>query len=377
MWTTTTSHPADWLETIDVGTPSTAVRTAMTTMMLKGQVPGLSVAVVNQDQVLLAGGYGRADLRAGTPAMSSTAYLWFSMTKLVTATAALQLADDGLLDLSAPVTEYVDYLQAPGHNQPSVQQLLNHTAGLGNPLPISWAHPADAEPPDAQEFLRRVMGRRRAYRYPVGQAARYSNVGYLAAGQVIAAAAGMAFEDYLRHRVLDPLGMDNTGISYRPGAERATGYVKAPPIADPLLRRILPRGIAGNRHGPYLALNRFYVNGPAYGGLVGDVLDASRFLRMHLRDGELDGQRILSPHTARRMRTINQAGKPFHHGTGWFTRPSNIQRPWVEHFGTGVGFWNVMRLYTERRLGIVVMTNSTTSYDFEPLFALLAGASWS
>ena len=131
------------------------------------------------------------------------------------------------------------------------------------------------------------------------------------------------------------------------------------------------------RQGPYRALNPFYVDGPAYGGLVGDVLDASRFLRMHLCDGELDGHRILAPQTARRMRTIDQVGKPFDHGTGWFVRPTSTQQQWVEHFGTGVGFWNVMRLYPDRGIGVVVMSNSTTTYDFEPLFALLAGATWS
>jgi CubicO group peptidase (beta-lactamase class C family) len=333
--------------------------------------------VVNRDGVLLAGGYGTADRLANTPATASTAYLWFSMTKIVTATAALRLADDGRLDLTAPVDEYVGYLKAPGSDQPSVRQLLNHTAGLANPLPIRWAHLVEAEAPDPEALLRRVMRRRRAYRYRVGEAARYSNVGYLALGQIIAAAAGMPYETYVRQSILRPLGMSSTGFGYAAGADSATGYVRTPPIVDPLLRRALPHGIAGDRHGPYLALNPFYVDGPAYGGLVGGVLDAGRFLRMHLRDGELDGQRILATHTARRMRTIDQTGTPFHHGTGWFRRPTKTQEQWVEHFGTGAGFWNVMRLYPDRGIGVVVMSNSTTPYDFEPLFALLAGASWS
>jgi len=171
--------------------------------------------------------------------------------------------------------------------------------------------------------------------------------------------------------------MHRTGFHDPGGPDRATGYVKAPRLADPLLRRLLPTGIAGHRHGPYLALNDFAVDGPAYGGLIGDVLDAGRFLRMHLRDGELDGARILSSPTARQMRTIDQIGKPFHHGIGWFRRPTNATEHWVEHFGAGVGYWNVMRLYPDRGLGVVIMSNSTSSYDFEPLFALLAGTSWS
>ena len=374
---TTGTDPGGIGETIAVGTPPSGVSAAVKTMMRKGGVPGVSLAVVSRDRVLLAGGWGLADRSANRSASASTAYLWFSMTKIVTATAALRLADEGRLDLDAPVGEYVDYLQAPGNRQPTVRQLLTHTAGLGNPLPIRWAHLAASEGPEPEALLRRVMERRNAYRYPVGQSARYSNVGYLALGQVITAAARMPFEAYVEQSVLRPVGMDHTGFTYPAAADRATGYVKAPRVADPVLRRLLPHGVAGNRHGPYLALNPFYVDGPAYGGLVGDVMDAGRFLRMHLGDGEIDGHRVLDPRTARSMRSIAHPGKPFNHGTGWFRRPTKSPGSWVEHYGTGAGFWNLMRLYPDRGLGVVIMTNSTTSYDFEPVLALLAGASWS
>ena len=363
-------------ESIAAGEPPSGVTAAVTSMMTRGRVPGLSVAVVDSDRVVFAAGYGLADRAANTPATASTSYLWFSMSKIATATSALRLVDQGRLDLKAPACEYVDYLRAPGTTTPNVGQLLNHTAGFGNPLPIRWVHPVDAEPPDPEALLRRLMGRRRAYRYPAGQRARYSNVGYLAAGQVIAAAGGTPFEDYVRESVLRAAGMEHTAFRYRDGADKATGYVRAPRFADPALRSLLPGGIAGERHGPYLSLNPFYVDGPAYGGLVGDVVDAGKFLRMHLRDGDIDGTRVLSPASARRMRTIDQAGKPFDHGTGWFRRPTRAAGQWVEHFGAGAGFWNVMRLYPGRGLGIVVMSNGTSMYDFEPLFALLASAPW-
>jgi CubicO group peptidase (beta-lactamase class C family) len=365
------------VETIAAGTPPNDMSAVVTAMMRAGRVPGLSVAVVNRDRVLLAGGYGFADLSANRPAVASTAYLWFSMTKVVTATAALRLGDEGRLDLDAPVGAYLNYLRAPGHAQPSVRQLLSHTAGLGNPLPIRWAHPADAPQPDPEVLLRRVMRDGRGYRHHIRQSARYSNIGYLAAGQVIAAAAGIPFQDYVEQAVLRPVGMGHTGFRYPTGVDRATGYLKAPSITHPLLRRVLPHGVAGHRQGQYLALNSFYVDGPAYGGLVGNVVDAARFLRMHLRDGELDGHRILDPQSARRMRSITHPGKPFTHGIGWFRRPTTSPEPWVEHFGTGIGFWNLLRLYPDRGLGVAIMTNSTTSYNFEPLLALLSGATWS
>jgi CubicO group peptidase (beta-lactamase class C family) len=350
---------------------------AVTAMMRAGRVPGLSLAVVDRQRLRYAGGFGWADLGARVPTAPRTAYLWFSMTKIVTATAAMGLVEAGRLDLNAPVADYVDYMKGPDPDRPTVGQLLTHTAGLFNPLPLRWVHPAEDEPPPVEESLRRLMARRRAHRYPAGRTARYSNVGYLALGQVIEAVTGTPVETWLRRAVLEPVGMTRTGFTYRPGAPAAVGYVCAPRAADPLLRRILPRGVSGPRSGPCLGLRPFYVDGPAFGGLVGDVVDAARFLRLHLAEGQIDGHRVLSPDTVRTMRTIDHPGKPFHHGIGWFRRPAAGSEEWVEHFGAGAGFWNVMRLYPDRGLGVVVMANSTTAYDFDPLFSLLTKATWS
>lgn len=370
------SSPGDSASAPAPGPPPAQLQDAVTAMMRAGHVPGLSLAVVDRDGPLCAAGFGLADLAARVPATPGTAYPWFSMTKPVTATAVMALADTGRLDLQAPVDDYMDFPPAPGPTRPTVEQLLTHTAGLSNPLPIRWVHPAGAPPPPAGDLLRRLMRRRRAYRGPAGERARYSNVGYLALGQLVEAVTGESFEACLRETVLDPAGMTRTGFTYREDAAAATGYLRAPRLADPLLRLLLPGGVAGSRTGAHLGLRPFHVDGPAFGGLVGDVLDAARFLRLHLGDGQIDGRRVLSADAARAMRTIAHPGRPFDHGIGWFRRPSPGAHEWVEHYGTGAGFWNVMRLYPDRGLGIVLMSNSTTSYDFGPVLARLAAASW-
>ena len=374
---TTDADRSDIEETIAVGRPPGGVSAAVKTMMRAGAVPGVSLAVVSRDRVLLAGGWGLADRSANRSASASTAYLWFSMTKIVTATAALRLAEEGRLDLDAPVGEYVDYLQAPGP--------CNPPCGSCSPIP-----PASA-------IRCRSAGRTLPRR-------KDPNPRLCSAGSWGVAAPTALRWGSRRGTQTSPTWRSDRSSPRRlacrsrptssspccgPSAwtapasptpqppHRATGYVKAPRIADPALRRLLPQGVAGSRHGPYLALNPFYVDGPAYGGLVGDVLDAGTFLRMHLGDGEIDGRRVLDPRTARSMRSIVHPGKPFNHGTGWFRRPTKSPGNWVEHYGSGAGFWNVMRLYPDRGLGVVIMSNSTTSYDFEPVLALLAGASWS
>ena len=381
----------------------TAVRAALADTARRARVPGMSLAVVSRDRVLSSGGTGYADLHALTPATAGTVYPWFSMTKPVTATAALRLSDQGLLDLQAPVHEYLDWLRAPGPVQPTVWQLLTHSSGLGNPLPVKWIHPAgcagagpggDAAETDGPAPSVPLPGRRQGH---------YSNVGYLVAAQIISQVSGEPFTSYVQREILGPLGMDSTGFSYPPGRPAATGYVRIPRPIAPVLAGVLPPGTLGSRHGDYSSINPFLVDGAGYGGLVGTVLDAAAFARLHLNDGLAalpgtaagplasagsegpglrglrtpEGRRILQESTARAMRDIHVKGKQFDHSAGWFRKHTNgPQGSYVEHFGTGLGFWNIMRLYPERGRGIVIMSNSTTSYDYATLFSLILRIPW-
>ncbi|HET6884910.1 MAG TPA: serine hydrolase domain-containing protein [Rubrobacteraceae bacterium] len=111
-------------------------------------VPGPSVAVVKDDRIVWARGFGFADLATSTPATPATSYLWFSMTKIATATVVMRLADRGQLDLDAAADEYFRGFRVV--SQPAsvtVRHLLNHSSGLANPVPIRWVTPADAPPP--------------------------------------------------------------------------------------------------------------------------------------------------------------------------------------------------------------------------------------
>jgi CubicO group peptidase (beta-lactamase class C family) len=349
-----------------------AARSAVAAAMAHHHVPGLSVAVTDSAGLLHAEGFGFRDLAERTPATADTAYLWFSMSKIVTATAALRLAEDGRLDLEAPVHTLVPSFRIRTGPQPVVRQLLDHTSGATNPLPLRWVVPTDraaAEAPAATAALLRRHGRPRR---PAGGLARYSNTGYLVLAEAIAAASGQSFEDYARTAVLEPAGMSGTGYLSPDRPDRATGYVRLPRPATPLLRAALPGGLVGRRTGEHVALNSFRVVGSGYGGLVGDVTDAAKLLRLHLRDG--DG--VISPASARRMRDIRTQGKPFDLGVGWFRPAANraAQPAYVEHWGTGGGFWNALRLYPDLDLGIVLMANTTRPYDHAVLMDALSTA---
>ena len=339
-------------------------------VMSAAQVPGLSIAVVEPTGTILNAGFGHADIADGVAATEATRYRWFSMTKLVTATAALQLSDQGLLDLRSQVRTHLD--SWPAGHAATVGQLLSHTAGLPNPLPVKWVHPVGAAHPDQTAMLDRLLHRHGAATRPPGGPARYSNLGYLAAAEIIARTTATSFEEHITNAILTPLGMTATGFQH-PDADAATGYLNLPRPVVPVLQALLPAGLIGDRQKGVRALRPFLVDGAGYGGLIGPASDAARFLRLHLCDGELDGVRILTPESARQMRTLVSRGRSFDHATGWFrdrTRRADTGSHW-EHYGTGAGYWNIARIYPDLGLGVVIMTNNTRRFDFPSIMTAI------
>lgn len=343
---------------------------AVARAMTAAHVPGLSLAVLDPAGVILDTGFGWADIAGRQSATEASRYRWFSMTKLVTATAVVQLSDQGRLDLTSPVAAHLDYWPA-GHSA-TVAQLLSHTAGLPNPLPVKWVHQVGVARPDQTAMLERLLHRHGGAMRPPGGRARYSNIGYLAAAEVIARTTGTSFEEHITTQLLNPLGMTSTGFQH-PDADTATGYLNLPRPVIPLVNALLPAGLMGDRHDGVHSLRPFLVDGAGYGGLIGPVSDAAGFLRLHLRDGELDGVRILTPESARRMRILVSRGRQFDHATGWFrgrTGRSDTGSYW-EHYGTGAGYWNVARIYPDLNLGVVIMTNSSRKYDFASIMTAI------
>jgi CubicO group peptidase (beta-lactamase class C family) len=346
-----------------------ALASRIESVVRAGRVPGIAAAVALPDGTFWQRGFGVVDLSTGTAAGPATAYLWFSMTKIVTATAVMQLAGDGVLDLDCPVTDCYPPFSVVTQTRPvTIRHLLSHSSGLANPIPVRWVRAASVPPVDVTAFVTRLLARHRRLRSEPGTAARYSNLGYLVLGEVVAALAGTTFTDHIHRRILSPLRMSHTGFSYSDAAEQppAVGYQPLPVALTPILRAVLPSGIVAGRHGRYVAYHPFYVLGPAYGGLVGGVTDAIRVARLHLDNGVVDGVQLLTPGAAVHMRDLTLRGGPLDIGLGWY-RPSG-QRGFVEHLGGGSGFWNVMRLYPDAGTGIVLMGNATR-YDHETILA--------
>lgn len=349
--------------------------TAVLARLAARQVPGITAAVVDGDTIRGCSSAGVADLSGGAPATADTIYLWFSMTKIVTATAAMQLVEQGKLSLDDPVAAFLPGFPTPRPGWPRVEvrHLLSHSAGLANPVPVRWVHPAGEPGRDPHEFTVELLAKHDRLRFPAGSKAVYSNLGYIALGEVIAAASGQSYEDHVRTRVLEPLSMSATGFGYPTASEAgiATGYQPRFHPMTPLLRLLLPRRIVGSASGRFLAFERFQVDGPAYGGLVGSARDAARFMAVHLNGGEYGGVRLLSPESVAAMQTLHASGRRLDVGLGWFRRgPDRSRAEYWEHLGGGAGFWSMMRIYPGRHLGVVTMGNATR-YDHDAVAELI------
>ncbi len=325
--------------------------------------PGVAIVIVDPDGVRAVAATGFADLATGVAATAQMVCPWFSMTKIVTATTAMRLVERKVLDLDAPVISLVPAFSRlePADRAARItpRHLLSHSAGLANPIPVKWIHAADAPGPDPEAFLDGLLAKNRKLRFEPGTRSSYSNLGTLALGSAMAHATGKPFVDLVGEEVLEPLGMSSTGFAYTAemSSRAATGYQ---PQWSPM-RLLLPRWVIGPSTGSWVSFRRILLDGSAYGGLVGPVEDAARFLRMHLRDGELDGHRSLTPDVAAEMREIDVLGRRFDLGLGWF-RPAdqrNADPAFVEHLGGGAGFLNVIRIYPSRKVGVVVMGNAT------------------
>jgi CubicO group peptidase (beta-lactamase class C family) len=264
-----------------------------------------------------------------------------------------------------------------GRPEVTVRHLLSHSSGLGNPIPVRWVHRADRPGRDPREFTLDLLQRHGRLGFRAGTTTRYSNLGYLVLGEVISIAAGRRYEDHVRECILQPLGMTRTDFVYRNDmmADAATGYQSRRSAMTPLFRALLPSGIIAGRQGRFLAFHRFCVDGPAYGGLIGSVRDAARFMAVHLNDGLSHGVQVLTPDSVRAMQTIQASGRKLDVGLGWFRRRSDQTggERHLEHLGGGGGFFNMMRIHPDRRTGVTVMGNAT-SYDHRAVARAAFGA---
>jgi len=302
-------------------------------------VPGAVLVVVRHGKPVFSRGFGHADLGRAVPVdPERTLFRVASVSKLFTATAAMQLVERGVLGLDDDVNQHLRSFRVPdAFGEPvRVRHLLTHTAGFDDRLVGMAAAREDPREPLQAHLARRLPERV----FPPGRFFSYSNYGIALLGAVVEEASGQPFEAYVEEHILAPLAMTRSSFAPEPAlrADLATGYYRR-----------------GGSHRP-LAFDWLRV-APA-GGLAATGHDMARFLLAQLAGGALEGARILRAETLAQMHRQQFTHDPSLPGVGLgFMERRHGRWRSLEHAGNWGGFASLLFLLPEADLGFFLSYN--------------------
>jgi CubicO group peptidase (beta-lactamase class C family) len=310
------------------------------------QVPGVSAAIVHDQQVLWSGGFGRADVAGDRPATAETLYSICSISKVFTSVAVMQQRDRGKLRLDDPVQRHLPWFalkRAEGEGDVTVEGLLTHSAGLPRESEHAYWSAPDFTFPSREEVMRTVGGQEPLY--APATAFQYSNLGLTLAGEVVAATASEPYDAYVRREILEPLGLRST-TPEMPEAERggrlATGYG--------------PRNRQGRRDElPFFSARAI---APA-AGFASNAEDLARFASWQFRLLGGGGTEVLKATTLREMYRVHWAEPDFE--TLWglgFAIQRRDGKVFVGHGGSCPGYRTHLLLLPDEKVATVVMANA-------------------
>jgi CubicO group peptidase (beta-lactamase class C family) len=331
-----------------VGEALAVVETWLEAQMAFEQVPSMSAAVVHDQELVWSGAMGMAHPARGLAATEETLYSICSISKLFTAIGVMQLRDGGLLDLRDPVADHLPWYAVSQRHETSapvtLQGILTHSAGL----PRESDHPYWTGPdfpfPTREEVVAGVPNQETLY--PAWRTFQYSNLGLTLAGEIISERSGVPYERYVRHNILDPLGMGNTypdiPEAHR-GGRLATGY----------------GGITRDGTREEVAFWQARGIAPA-AGFASTPRDLARFAQWQFRlmdDGRTE--EVLRGHTLQEMHRVHYVDPGWN--TFWgigFSISRGGDRTFIGHGGSCPGYRSQFMMDPKDRIAVIFMANA-------------------
>jgi CubicO group peptidase (beta-lactamase class C family) len=328
--------------TIDARDLERFVDSVVTAHLARTHLPGAAFAFVQGGRTLVLKGYGVADVASGRRVSAeSTIFRIGSISKVFTATALVQLADRGRLDMTSDVNLVLRRVRVPdAFGAPvTAEQLLDHTAGFDEIRPGTQAA-SPTEVLTLAEFLRGRLVRVR----PPGETISYSTYGVTLAGELLEEVSGLDYQDYLTRNVWAPLRMTRTNVAIPTAFARDVA---------------VPYEVSNGA--PVPAPWEWYHTTPA-SSVNTTAADMSRFLLAQLNDGELEGARILSPRATRYMQRQHATMHPRLPGfaLGFYEDYVGDLRV-LEHGGQVAGFSSLLLMIPEERAGFFVVSHGEQS----------------
>ncbi|MGD9345080.1 MAG: serine hydrolase [Candidatus Aminicenantes bacterium] len=303
-----------------------------------GQFNGTAL-VAQSGKVLFKKGYGLANMEWDLPNKPDTKFRLGSITKQFTSMLILQLVEESKIDLEGKLSDYLPYYRKDTGERVTIHHLLTHTSGIPSHTGLpNFFEEISRNPCPVEEFVKTYCSG--DLEFEPGSKYTYNNSGYFLLGAIIEEVTGEVYENVLKAKILDPLGMKNTGYDHYEALipHRASGYEKR---------------AGGYANAPYLDMSLPY----AAGGLYSTVED------LYIWDQALYTEKLLSKEYKELMFTPHVRAGGSHYAYGWIVGEKSFPKSkekakWVAH-GGGINGFNtlIQRLVEDRHL--VVLFNNT------------------
>lgn len=326
-----------------------AIDKVMVNTMKQWRIPGAAVAVIRNDRIVHVAAYGSKDL-AGTPVTTDTLFQIASTSKAFTTTAMAMLVGEGKMSWDDPVRKHVPYFRLSdkcADANVNLRDIVSHRTGLSARDEL-W----DNAPWSREEIIRKMAMVEPAGSFRSGY--RYNNIMFMTAGEAVANASGMPWEEFVRTRIFAPLQMTNTVVSDAEWEKRdhATGH-----HYDWKTERIsVQKPIETTSLG-------------AAGAIKSSARDMANWVRFQLGGGAVDYKQLVdpdalnetrTPHTVVRIenltRDLNPETNVMSYGMGWTIQDYRGELL-VSHSGSLNGFRTRVELMPKRNSGFVIMIN--------------------
>ena len=326
-------------------------------------LPGLAIAVVHQGRLVFAKGYGLRDVGKPEAVDTQTIFAIASTTKAITAAALGMLVDEGKVRWDDPVIKHVPTFQMQdpwATRETTVRDLITHRGGLPN-ADYLWTGGDNTR----EEVIRRIRFIPPAYSFRGGYV--YHNVMYTVAGAVIEAASGMSWDDFVRRRIFEPLGMSRSVTTLADAVTRDNRAMPHGTVGDTLK-------VSGNSTADGI--------GPA-GSVWSSVADMSKWVRFMLDTGRVNGKPLLTPETwaelfkpatilppwtgtsAPQLRLAKPHFRTY--ALGWFQQ-DYLGRQVDFHTGSLTGMTAINGLIREEGIGVYIITNTSSEIRHALMF---------
>lgn len=336
--------------------PAVAARLAVLDRWLEARVaerelPGLSVGIVHDQELIWARSYGFADVEKQIPATPKTAYRIASLSKTFTATAIMQLRDAGKLQLDDPVGKHLSWFKPKSSftDAPviTIRHLLTHTSGMPRESSASW-YWNDMDFPTRDQMIA-AFGRQEMVLAPETDL-KYSNLGLAIAGEVVEKVSGEPYATYIERHILEPLGMKQTRVMPAPDMPGlAVGYGRRVPGKRRSVRKFTDmKGLS------------------ACGNLASTVEDLARWASLQMREGPVSGKQILKGSSLREMHRIQWLRSNWKGGQGIGFAVRRVgEEVRFGHGGAVGGHKTSFEVAPEEKLAVVVLSNGDDTHPSE------------